>query len=286
MDLASESSAPLILAFCDDLFLVPRLEDAARELGYHVQFVDRPEDIGAEGAPTERSIPLTEPLDGPDAILVRRLAETRPALLLFDLTSRPIPWERWIQVLKTSAATRRLPIVAFGPHVENLTLDRARQAGADLVLTRGALQATLADVLREWAVVADQAAINRACQEGRSELAEEGINHLKAGEFFEAHESLEKAWMAEPDPSGYVYRSMLQVAVAYLHIERGNFRGAAKLLLRLHQWLDPLPSRCRGVDVEALKANVRDLQDALDRLGPDNLEQLDRTLIRPIPLVE
>jgi predicted metal-dependent hydrolase len=286
MNLESDKSAPLVIAFCDDLFLVPRLEDAARELDYHLQCIDRPEDIGAEGPPVERPIPLTEPLDGPDAILVRRLAETRPALLLFDLTSRSIPWERWIQVIKTSAATRRLPIVAFGPHVENLTLDRAKQAGADLVLTRGALQATLADVLREWAVVADQEAINSACQGSRSELAEEGIHHLKAGEFFEAHESLEKAWMAEPNSSGYLYRSMLQVAVAYLHIERGNYRGAAKLLLRLHQWLDPLPSRCRGVDVEALKANVRELQEALDRLGPGNLEQLDRTLIRPIPLVE
>jgi predicted metal-dependent hydrolase len=286
MDLEAESTAPLVLAFCDDLFLVPRLEDAARGLGYHLQFVDRPEDIGAEGPPTERSVPLTEPLEGPDAVLVRQLAESRPALLLFDLTSHSIPWERWIQVLKTSAATRRLPIVAFGPHVENVTLERARQAGADLVLTRGALQATLTDVMREWAVVADQAAISRACQEGRSELAEQGINHLKAGEFFEAHESLEKAWMAEPDSSGYLYRSMLQVAVAYLHIERGNYRGAAKLLLRLHQWLDPLPPRCRGVDVEALKANVRDLQEELDRLGPDNLEQLDPTLIRPIPLIE
>lgn len=286
MDVKSENSAPLVLAFCDDLFLIPRLEDAARELSYRLRFVDRPEDLGAEGPPVERAIPLTEPLTGPDAILVRRLAETRPALLLFDLTSRTIPWERWIQVLKTSAATRRLPIVAFGPHVENLTLDRARQAGADLVLTRGALQATLADVLREWASVADQTAISKSCQEGRSALAEEGITHLRAGEFFEAHESLEKAWMAEPDSSGYLYRSMLQVAVAYLHIQRGNFRGAAKLLLRLHQWLDPLPSRCRGVDVEALKSNVQELQDALDRLGPDNLDQLDRALIRPIPLVE
>jgi predicted metal-dependent hydrolase len=286
MGIEGKSTAPLVLAFCDDLFLIPRLEDAARDLGYRIRCVGTPEDIGAEGAPVERTVPLTEPLEGPDAVLVRQLAETRPALLLFDLTSRAIPWERWIQILKTSAATRRLPIVAFGPHVDNETLDRAKQSGADLVLTRGALQATLSDVLREWVVVVDQAAIRQACQGGRSELAEEGINHIKAGDFFEAHESLEKAWMAEPGPSGYLYRSMLQVAVAYLHIERGHYRGAAKLLLRLHQWLDPLPPRCRGVDVGALKANVRELQDALDRLGAENLAQLDRTLIKPIPLIE
>jgi predicted metal-dependent hydrolase len=282
----SDNTGPLVVAFSSDLFLLPRLEDAARGLGYRIGTIERPEDIGAGGTPAERAVSLTEPLEGPDSVLVRHLAETRPALLLFDLTSQSIPWERWIQVLKTSAATRRVPIVAFGPHVEHGMLDRAKEAGADLVLTRGAMQATLADVLREWVVVADQKAIRRSCEEGRSALAEEGIEYMKAGHFFEAHESLEKAWMAEAGPSGYLYRSMVQVAVAYLHIERGNYRGAAKLLLRLHQWLDPLPSHCRGVDVQALKANVRELQSALDRLGPDNLAQLDPGLIRPIPLVD
>ncbi|HLC05595.1 MAG TPA: DUF309 domain-containing protein [Anaerolineales bacterium] len=285
MDIEAPSTSPLILAFCDDLFLVPRLEDAARGLGYRMHFIERPEGIGAEGVPIGRSVPLTEPLEGPDAVLVRHLAETRPALLLFDLTSQAVPWERWIQVLKTSAATRRLPIVAFGPHVESAILDRARAAGADLVLTRGALQATLAEVLRDWVVVPNQEAIAKSCQDGRSQLADEGLNHLQAGDFFEAHEALEKAWMAEPGPSGYLYRSLLQVAVVYLHLERGNYRGAVKLLLRLHQWLDPLPARCRGVDVESLKANLQSLQAALDRLGPDRLGGLDQGLIRAIPLV-
>lgn len=285
MELETQTSSPLVLAFCSDLFIIPRLEDAARGLGYRIRVIDRAEGIGAEGTPVGRSVPLTEPLEGPDAVLVRHLAETQPALLLFDLTSGTIPWERWIQVLKTSAATRRLPIVGFGPHVEHETLERARHSGADLVLTRGALQATLVDVLREWIIVVDRQAIDKACREGRSELAEEGLIHLKAGDFFEAHEALEKAWMDEPGPSGYLYRSLLQVAVAYLHLERGNYRGAVKLLLRLHQWLDPLPEQCRGVDVVGLKANLQSLQDTLDQLGPDNLAELDPGLIRPIPLV-
>lgn len=285
MNIEIDDSAPLVLAFCDDLFLVPRLEDATRRLGYQIRFIGSPQAIGAEGEPSARSVHLTEPLEGPDAVLVRSLAEARPGLALFDLTSHSIPWDRWIQVLKTSAATRRIPIVAFGPHVEKEPFERAQQAGADLVMTRGALQATLAEVLRDWVLITDQRAIGKACRQGRSELADEGIDHIRAGDFFEAHESLEKAWMAEPGPAGFLYRSLLQVAVAYLHIERGNYRGAAKLLLRLHQWLDPLPARCRGVDIERLKANVQALQDAFDRLGPDNLADLDRGLIRPIPLV-
>src|SRR4030067_3876306 len=104
MDLSRPKSPPLILAFCGDLFLAPPLEDAARGLGYAIRFVERPGTIGAEGTPAERAVRLTEPLDGPDAILVRYLAEAGPALLLFDLTSSSIRWERWIQVIRPEPA--------------------------------------------------------------------------------------------------------------------------------------------------------------------------------------
>jgi hypothetical protein len=48
---------------------------------------------------------------------------------------------------------------------------------------------------------------------------------------------------------GEVYRAVLQVAVAYFQIERGNYNGAAKMFLRLRQWIDPLPDYCRGIDI-------------------------------------
>src|SRR3989304_19364 len=70
-----------------------------------------------------------------------RIFKEPPSLILFALTNTTTPWEGWIQVLKTSAATRRIPIAAFGPHVEHEPLERARAAGADLVLSRGGLHA-------------------------------------------------------------------------------------------------------------------------------------------------
>ena len=111
------SAEPLILAITADFFLIPKLEDTARALGFRLEVVQKSADLGAEGPPLPRAIPLTEPLEGPDAAFVRSLVERRPALLLVDTTHDGVPWEHWIQTLKTGSATRRIPVVAFGPHV-------------------------------------------------------------------------------------------------------------------------------------------------------------------------
>jgi predicted metal-dependent hydrolase len=62
---------------------------------------------------------------------------------------------------------------------------------------------------------------------------------------------------------GYLYRALLQFTVAYLHHSHGNIRGAQKMMLRIHQWLDPLPDACRGVDLIKLKHDVSALRNSL-----------------------
>ncbi len=271
---------PVILVLTEDLFMVPRLEDAARELGYQLQVADSPAYFGAEGQPAQRAVPLTEPLEGPDAHFMRRLVELRPSLMLVDTTSARIPWERWIQVVKTAAASRRIPIVAFGPHVDRRALQRAADAGAERTVTRGQLQSSLPAIIRENARQLDLKALKRACDGELSAKASHGLRLLNDGEYYEAHELLEEAWMEAEQLEGYLYRSLLQIAVAYLQVERGNHPGAVKMLLRLRQWLAPLPDRCRGIDVAELKANVREFGEALEQAGPDGLSTLE---LRPVP---
>jgi len=275
----------VILALTSDLFIVPRLQDVGRQAGFDVLIADSPQTLGAAGAPSQRRIPLTEPLDGPDAAFLRKVVDLRPALLLVDTDSRQIPWERWIQTLKTSAATRRIPILAFGPHVEERQLSAARDAGADQALPRGQLLASLGSLIREWAKVVDEEGLHSACQGELSRLGQEGIALLNSGEYFEAHEALEHAWMEAAELEGYLYRALLQVSVAYLHVERGNYRGALKMLLRLKQWLEPLPDSCRGVDLARLKTQVQEFWQALEAAGPKGLDSLDRALLKPIPLL-
>ncbi|NIS82269.1 MAG: DUF309 domain-containing protein [Anaerolineales bacterium] len=280
----TEKRKHFILAFTEDLIFVARLEDAARALGFDVLVVDRPHVLGVEGDPAVRTTPLTEPLVGPDAVLVRRLVEQPPALILVDLTLRSIPWARWIQVLKTSAATRRIPILAFGPHVEKEAFLQASDLGADRVLTRGRIHTSIVQILREWVRTPEYEALATACKGELSGLAKEGLDHLNAGEYYDAHEFLERAWMESPEHEGYLYRALLQVSVAYLHIVRENYAGAIKMLLRVYQWLNPLPETCRRIDVRALRDHLQVVRIALEGVGPDGLSRFDRGLLQPIPM--
>jgi hypothetical protein len=252
-----------ILALTSDLMLAARLEDVARGLGFEITIVDRPESLGAAGPPGPRRVPLTEPLEGPDAELMRRLVARRPALILVDVAADDLPWERWISILKTSAATRRIPVLAFGPHVETDRLARAGRAGADEALARGAFLRGLPRWIEQWARLPDRRSLEEACVGLLSAKAVRGIEHINSGEYFEAHEELEHAWMEAGEAEGYLYRALLQVAVALLQVERHNPRGARKMLLRVRQWLDPLPARCRGVDLGAVRSVVAELDQTL-----------------------
>ncbi len=276
---------PFVLVLSEDLWASTHLQDALRTLDFEVEIVERPADLGAEGEAESRPIPLTEPLEGADAEFVRALSQRRPALLILDLTTERLPWRRWLHTMKTSSATRRIPIVAFGPHVDKRLLDEARK-DADAVVSRGELQARLPELVEEHARRVDPAALADACRGDLSAQAQHGIDLHNEGEYFEAHEELEHAWMDEEDEYGYLYRALLQVTVAYLHIQRGNYRGATKMLLRVRQWLDPLPPICKGVDVSRLRESVERLRQSLAEVGPEGLDELDRDLLQPFPMVE
>ena len=257
---------PIVLALTDDLFIIPSLEDAARSSGFELFVVSRPEELGAGGAPTPRPVPMTEPLEGPDAAMVRSLVSRRPVLILIDLTLQAVPWAHWISVLKSGAATRRIPILAFGPHVDDKPLAEAIRSGADRAMPRGAFLSDVAGWLESFAARTDVPALETACREPMSPLGLEGLELFNQGRFFEAHEVLEHAWMAEGDVAGRLYRVLLQLAVAYHHLREDNRRGASKMLLRIRPWLDPLPDRCRGVDLATVRRLVSELEQGLDQL--------------------
>ena len=79
--------------------------------------------------------------------------------------------------------------------------------------------------------------------------AAEGLRLFNKGEYFEAHEALEAAWNAEKGEVRDLYRGILQIAVVYLHITRGNYNGAVKVYARSQKWLRDWPAVCRGIQV-------------------------------------
>jgi hypothetical protein len=70
--------------------------------------------------------------------------------------------------------------------------------------------------------------------------------------------------------------------VAYLQIERGNYNGALKMFLRVRQWIDPLPERCRGVEVARLRADAKAAYEHLQALGRERVSEFDRGLFHPV----
>lgn len=272
------SEAPLILAFVADLLFAAKIESAAQRLGFRLQWVDSAAHVEAETNPDRPG----EPLSGPGSRLIRFVAAAQPALLIFDLGQPDLPWRQWLGALKSSPATRRFPVLCFGPHVDSDSLTAARQLGADSVVTRSRFSQALPDLLQQAVRHPDRAAVAAACAEPLAAAARQGIALFNAGAYFEAHEELELAWKADEGAGRELYRAILQVAVAYLQIERGNFRGALKMFLRVRQWLAPLPAVCRGVDVADLRAGVEQAQRALEALGEADVNRFDRTLFRPV----
>jgi predicted metal-dependent hydrolase len=150
------------------------------------------------------------------------------------------------------------------------------------VLARSRFVRDLPELIRKYAREPDYEALADACQETLSELAIQGLELFNRGEYFEAHEVLEDAWNEDPTPGRELYRAILQVAVAYLQIERENFNGAMKMFLRLRQWIAPLPDNCRGVDVASLREDAKIVHQRLIELGSERIAQFDRAMFFPV----
>jgi uncharacterized protein len=279
----ANEKVPVIVAFVADVMFASRIEPRAERIGYRVEWVESAGQVApADEAGIELGRQIAEHVHGPAAALFEWLTELGPALLLFDLNNGAIPWREWIPMLTSSPATRRIPVLCYGSHVEVDAIKAARVAGAKEVVARSRFVSGMEELIEKHARQMDRAELEHACEGELSELARRGLEEFNRGEFFEAHESLEYAWMEEESPARELYRGILQVAVAYLQIERGNYNGAAKMFLRMRQWLDPLPGRCRGVDVERLRQDARQAHEHLLTLGPERVGEFGRELFAPV----
>ena len=117
------------------------------------------------------------------------------------------------------------------------------------------------------------------CQGALAAKVLEGFRLFNAQAFFEQHEALEEAWLAEPGPVRDLYRGVLQIGVGFYHLKRHNVRGARNLLTYGMDRLAPFAPACRGVDVQGLRAAARRCRDELERLGRERIAEFDTELI-------
>ncbi len=113
-------------------------------------------------------------------------------------------------------------------------------------------------------------------------MAELGLILFNEGQYWKAHEALEAAWRSERGEIRHLYRGILQVGVAYLHITRRNYAGVMKLYHRSQRWLAPFSGCCRGIEVEQLKTDFEIVIAEVRRLGPDHLGAFDPALLKPV----
>lgn len=116
------------------------------------------------------------------------------------------------------------------------------------------------------------------------EKAIQGIASFNERDFFEAHELLEEAWLAETSDLRNLYRGVLQAAVVYLHITRNNYEGAVKVYGRSQKWLRGWPPVVRGLDVASLNDTLDAAIAEVQRLGPGNLADFPETLFASLHL--
>jgi CheY-like chemotaxis protein len=120
---------PLVVALVPDLMFASRIEGTLRQLGYGVTVVK-------------------------DAAALQAAARgDGPALVLIDLAAKGVDVPAAIAALKADAATRPLPVVAFGPHLDEVARDAAAAAGADAVVANSKLALDLPRLVERYAAV-------------------------------------------------------------------------------------------------------------------------------------
>ncbi|GAA1708459.1 DUF309 domain-containing protein [Fodinicola feengrottensis] len=93
---------------------------------------------------------------------------------------------------------------------------------------------------------------------------------------FHAHEVLEGAWKAAPEPERELWKGMAQLAVGITHVRRGNAKGAVSLLSRAIERIsayDGLPYRIDGTGLMMFGREliVRVEREGVGRVSADDL---------------
>jgi predicted metal-dependent hydrolase len=90
----------------------------------------------------------------------------------------------------------------------------------------------------------------------QSDQLAQGLELIRRGAYFAAHEELEDAWRAaEPEERDF-FQGLVHAAVAWYQAGRGNRVGCERQLEKAARRLGPYAPAHRGVDIAALLVRV------------------------------
>jgi hypothetical protein len=105
----------------------------------------------------------------------------------------------------------------------------------------------------------------------------EGIEHFNARDFYRAHDAWESLWLERFGEEKDFLQGLILCAVAILHAQRRNWRGARSRYRAAIEKLEPYPSPYAGLD---LKNFLRRMKGSLHRI----LEEESPPALRPAGL--
>lgn len=208
------------------------------------------------------------------------LVEHQPALIVMPEIPQAT---QWVSLMRRNNATRRMPLLFVCQAYPPVPLE-----GATATLPLAEFLTDSTRYLVQYANVLTPLFLEELaceCGEPLPLLAQQAIQQFNQRQFYQQHDSLEALWMQTATPVRDLYRAILQVGIAYYQIERGNAKGALKMLWRSKQWLAILPDVCQGVDVAQLRQDAQAVEQALLALAPHELSLFDYHLLRPIVLL-
>jgi predicted metal-dependent hydrolase len=89
-----------------------------------------------------------------------------------------------------------------------------------------------------------------------------GLELIRAGRYFDAHEELELAWRVARAEERDFYQGLVHVAVAWYQAGRGRRTGCERQLEKAARRLGPYVPAHLGVDVESLLTQVEAARSA------------------------
>lgn len=117
-----------ILAVMEDLLFSVKINEAAKRLGLHTEFVKTEQDALAK-------------------------AKELPLLIILDLNSHTAQPLKVIERIKQDPELKQLSLISFVSHVQADLKLKAQEAGCDLVMARSAFSTNLPAILKRHAGV-------------------------------------------------------------------------------------------------------------------------------------
>ena len=104
-------------------------------------------------------------------------------------------------------------------------------------------------------------------EEKKDLLFQQGLDHYKSNDYFEAHESWEDLWSDYYLKDRKFIQGLIQLSVSFVHLKNGNMIGAKNLLKKSKEKFLDYVKEHRSINIEMLRAEMDIVQKEYQSLN-------------------